>query len=177
MKPLGLMLSVLFLLPPGVDAPVMETDTPMLTPPQPWLPHALAVPVENEKNTPRINANSFIPNSSQKMVERTRRRSTRVPCARTVRRVFEPEAPARKRNLFVGGTKNVGGPEDHRCVVMRGFGPSEPGRAAVNPSRIASVLSVATSAWAEPPPTREQCLTSHGKSQESRLEGELIDGR
>lgn len=42
---------------------------------------------------------------------------------------------------------------------------------------VASVLSVTPAAWAEPPPTREQCLTSHGKSQESRLEGELIEAR
>jgi hypothetical protein len=42
---------------------------------------------------------------------------------------------------------------------------------------IASVLSVASHASAEPPPTREQCLSSHGKSQESRLEGELIEAR
>jgi hypothetical protein len=42
---------------------------------------------------------------------------------------------------------------------------------------LASVLSVAPAAWAEPPPTREQCLASHAKSQESRLEGELIEAR
>ncbi len=42
---------------------------------------------------------------------------------------------------------------------------------------VASALSFAPRAWAEPPPTREQCLASHGKSQESRLEGELIEAR
>jgi hypothetical protein len=42
---------------------------------------------------------------------------------------------------------------------------------------VASLLSAAPAAWAEPPPTREQCLASHGKSQESRLEGELIEAR
>jgi hypothetical protein len=42
---------------------------------------------------------------------------------------------------------------------------------------VAFALTLAPRARADAPPTREQCLTSHGKAQESRLEGELIEAR